>query len=77
MVQAGIETEKGKTVDEAIQIIEKLESECDIFTLNRAIATILERRARSAAEWHDWLSEKLPDAERTSPDMRPLMLDLS
>ena len=78
MIQVGTETEE-KKLDRAVELIEQLESKVDIFTLNRAIAKILDERARTKLLWHDWICEKLVDAEREIPvdDIHPLMRDLA
>ena len=77
------ETESGeqeKYLEKAVDLIEQLESQSgvDIFTLNKAMATIIERRARSKPLWQNWLCKKFEDAEGAATDnIQPLMLDLS
>jgi hypothetical protein len=62
-----------------IQLIEQLESQIDIFTLNKAIAVIIERRARANTLATDWLANKFLDIEQASStdNMHPLVADLS
>jgi DNA-directed RNA polymerase specialized sigma54-like protein len=65
-------------LERALNLIQQLEPQIDIFTLNKAIAIILERRARSKTVWQEWLSKKFQDVEgsaSTGP-MHPLVPDL-
>ncbi len=49
----GLETEEGK-LERAVQLVEQAEAQVDILTLNKAIATILERRARPKPLWQKY-----------------------
>lgn len=71
-----VEEEK---LEKAIEWIECLEVKFDIFTLNKAIAVILEKRARSKTLVAEWLGKKFYDMESSSSskDIRPLEMDLS
>jgi hypothetical protein len=68
-----------ENLEQAIQLIEKLESKVDIFTLNKAIAIIIERRAHAKTLASDWLADKFEDIEQGSSrdNMHPLIADLS
>jgi exonuclease VII small subunit len=67
-----------KELEDAIKIVEQLESRVDIFTLNIAIATILERRSKSKSVCAKWLSERFQDIENPPQDkMHPLVMDLA
>ena len=74
------EIQEDEKLEKAVALIEKLESDYDIFTLNKAIAAILERRARMKPIWQDWLSKQFRDVEsNTIPkdSIHPLLPDLS
>ena len=76
-----MEEEKNERLKKAIELVEKLESQIDILTLNKAIAIILDQRSRSKLVCQDWLAGKLQDIEKVAPvganQMHPLVLDLS
>ena len=77
MLQSKMELEQ-EDLTKAIELVEKLESGVDIFTLNKAIAVILERRARNSSVCHEWISKKLEDIEQVPENkIGPLVMDLS
>jgi hypothetical protein len=72
------ETEEQQKLERAVNLVQQLETQIDIFTLNKAIAILLERRARSKTVWQEWLSARFQDVEgsaSTGP-MHPLVPDL-
>ncbi len=77
--QQTADQDKQENLELAIQLIEKLESQVDIFTLNKAIAIIIENRARAETLASDWLANKFQDIEQASSrsNMHPLVADLS
>ncbi len=73
-----LEAEVEGNLETAVQLVEQAEAQVDILTLNRAIATILVRRAQPKPLWQKWFCERLEDIERVPTNcMHPLIPDLS
>lgn len=65
-------------LETAIHLVEQVETEVDLLTLNKAIATILVQRAQPKPAWQKWFCERFEDIEAVSTSsMNPLMPDLS
>ena len=65
-------------LEQALNLIQHIEPQIDNYTLNKAIAIVLEHRARSKTLWQEWLKERFQDVEGSASNgpMHPLVPDL-